>query len=86
MYSPLARYMMELGLVQRVAVASADGRTGAGDRLLSRYCISQASGHGNTTGLTLGGASTSPWECEESDVDYRTGRRVSHAAGGTGAS
>lgn len=76
MYSPLARYLLELGLVQRVAVAAnANGSTDT--RLLSGQYISCAHGHDCAEGLTWqDDLSPASWQWEEAVVDCRTGRRV----------
>jgi GNAT superfamily N-acetyltransferase len=77
MYSPLARYLLELGLVQRVAVAPRADGTGGGRRLLSGQYISCAQGHACVSGLVLEDTTPPPsWELEETAVDRRTGRRV----------
>jgi hypothetical protein len=76
LYSPLARYLIQLGMLQRVNVL----RDSAGDRdnrwLLSEEYIARAGGGSYPLPLMIELQPPSAWEAHQTAVDLRTGRRA----------
>mgnify|MGYP005842797945 CR=1 FL=1 len=76
LYSPLARYLIELGMLQRVNVQRDSARSRDNRWLLSEEFVARAGGGSNPLPLMIEIQPPSPWEADEAAVDLRTGRRA----------
>jgi hypothetical protein len=78
LYSPLARYLIELGMLQRLnVIAKNTAPAGESKWLLSHEYAGQA--QRDMRGAVVMNAdakSTQPWQAVEASVDLRTGRRI----------